>query len=133
MICTMLELPYPPSINHYYGRAGNRVYMKPAGVTFREHVMWLIKQKNLQAVDGRLCVVMVVCPPDRRARDLDNVTKAVLDSLQHAGVYKNDSQIDELTVRRGSIVEGGRCEVMIGVLDAEQKQKATRSKRASAH
>jgi len=39
-------------------------------------------------------------PPDRRRRDLDNLLKSVLDALEHAGVYADDSQVDLLVVRR---------------------------------
>lgn len=39
-------------------------------------------------------------PPDRRARDLDNILKALLDALAHAGVYADDSEIDELHIYR---------------------------------
>jgi crossover junction endodeoxyribonuclease RusA len=45
--------------------------------------------------------------------DIDNRVKAALDALTHAGVYDDDSQIDELFVARGDIVKGGRCQVMV--------------------
>ncbi len=32
-------------------------------------------------------------PPDDRRRDCDNVQKAVIDALQHAGVFWDDSQV----------------------------------------
>ncbi len=43
---------------------------------------------------------ILVYPPDRRARDLDNLGKALLDALTKAGVYGDDSQIDHLTFAR---------------------------------
>jgi len=52
-------------------------------------------------------------PPDRRRRDLDNAMKALLDSLEHAGVYDDDSQIDDLRIVRGGIVPGGACVIEI--------------------
>jgi len=39
-------------------------------------------------------------PPDRRKRDLDNLGKCIADSLQHARVYADDSQIDFLSFER---------------------------------
>jgi hypothetical protein len=31
---------------------------------------------------------IIVHPPDRRRRDIDNVQKALLDALQHGGAYR---------------------------------------------
>ena len=39
-------------------------------------------------------------PPDKRRRDLDNILKALLDSLVHAGVLIDDEIIDELHIIR---------------------------------
>ncbi len=50
---------------------------------------------------------MDVYPPDRRRRDLDNVLKALLDSLAHAKVYEDDSQIDVLVVDRKEVCGKG--------------------------
>lgn len=40
-------------------------------------------------------ILQLPYPPDLRIRDLDNIQKSLWDSLQKAGVYKNDSQIKE--------------------------------------
>lgn len=37
-------------------------------------------------------------PPDARRRDLDNVLKCTLDSLVHAGLMEDDSQIKHIDV-----------------------------------
>jgi crossover junction endodeoxyribonuclease RusA len=50
--------------------------------------------------------------------DIDNRIKSVLDALQIAGAFENDSQVDELSVSRGSILRGGRIEVLIGEIEA---------------
>ncbi|MCK6431104.1 MAG: RusA family crossover junction endodeoxyribonuclease [Burkholderiaceae bacterium] len=61
----------------------------------------------------RLDVQIVVQPPDRRRRDLDNILKAPLDAMQAAGVYADDSQIDRLLIERGAVVRDGRLLVRI--------------------
>ena len=48
----------------------------------------------------RIALCMDAFPPDRRRRDLDNLLKSSQDSLAHAGVYEDDSQIDQLYIRR---------------------------------
>lgn len=48
-------------------------------------------------LSGRLSLYGEFYPPDRRRRDLDNVGgKVLLDSLQAAGLFDDDSQIKEL-------------------------------------
>jgi len=62
---------------------------------------------------GRIALAMDAFPPDRRRRDLDNIQKPVLDALEHAGVYMDDSQIDLLVTRRREAVSGGRLLVTV--------------------
>ena len=59
----------------------------------------------------RLCVHIIAYPPDKRARDLDNLPKGILDALTNAGVWNDDSQIDDLRITRGAIVKGGLIEM----------------------
>jgi len=51
--------------------------------------------------------------PDRRSRDMDNSLKALQDVLTSYNVWRDDSQIDELIVRRGAIISGGQAIIMI--------------------
>lgn len=60
-----------------------------------------------QTLTGRLQVWVEAWMPDRRKRDLDNIKKALLDSMTHAGVYEDDSQIDDLRSVRRDVVKGG--------------------------
>jgi Holliday junction resolvase RusA-like endonuclease len=52
-------------------------------------------------------------PPDRRRRDLDNILKAILDALQHAGCYADDSQIHALRAIKQEPQPPGRVVVTI--------------------
>ena len=61
---------------------------------------------------ARLSVRLVARPPDRRRRDLDNILKAVLDGMQ-GPLYDDDSQIDNLCIKRGPTVPGGVVEVTL--------------------
>jgi crossover junction endodeoxyribonuclease RusA len=68
----------------------------------REYRNAVVKQVKLQRpgyhVDGLLRVTIEAWRPDKRRRDLDNLLKATLDSLVHAGVYDDDSQIVDLRI-----------------------------------
>ena len=49
---------------------------------------------------GRLAVSLRFYPPNAVKRDLDNLPKAVLDALTHAGLWIDDAQIDCLMLAR---------------------------------
>jgi len=96
-----MDLPYPPSINNYYGRRnGGGVYMKPEGVKFRADVVALIAKEmpDFKGIEGDLKVEVLIYLPDNGRRDADNVLKALFDSLTHAGVYKDDCKIFDMRV-----------------------------------
>jgi crossover junction endodeoxyribonuclease RusA len=62
---------------------------------------------------ARLSVALYAYPPDKRRRDLDNLPKAVLDALTHAGVWADDEQIDSLSIQRCEQRKGGLLKVVV--------------------
>lgn len=108
-----IELPYPPSVNHYWRRVGPRTIISRAGRAYRKAVAAEVLACGRPHVSGRIAVMLDVYPPDKRRRDLDNLPKAVLDALEAAGVYENDSQIDELGICRREVYPGGKLWVEI--------------------
>lgn len=121
-----LTLPYPPTVNHYWRAfvpkgGGIGFAVGEAGVTFRkavgQHVMLARTQARAEGtrfpLSGKLFLTAFVHPPDHRKRDLDNVLKALLDSLQHSGVIEDDSNIATLLVTRCGRIKGGRVHIMI--------------------
>ena len=109
-----LNLSWPPSINHYFERNRNgSIRIGKYGLAFREEVILKCRQERIKRLTGRLGVFIVAFPPDKRRRDLDNILKATLDALQHGGVYKDDSQIDALTVHRGPVTPKGALIVTV--------------------
>jgi len=108
-----LELPYPPSVNHYWGQSGNRRFIGKKGVAFRAEVVEAARLANATPIEDRIAVHIELFPPDRRKRDLDNVLKSLLDACEHAGCYVNDSQIDEIHIVRKAIIKNGACNIAI--------------------
>lgn len=104
------ELPWPPSVNRYYRHVGFKTLLSREGRIFRKEVCALLGGGSFRKppMEGRIALCMDAFPPDRRVRDLDNLQKGVLDSIQQAGVYRDDSQIDLLLTRRRTVVPGGR-------------------------
>ncbi len=111
----LLDLPYPPSINRYYRHVGYRTLISREGRTFRTSVCALLDGGGPRKppAGGRIALCMDAFPPDRRRRDLDNIQKPVIDAMEHAGVYEDDSQIDLLLTRRREVVAGGRLQVQV--------------------
>ena len=108
-----LELPYPPSVNHYYRRVGHRTLISREGRSFRRRVCAVVAADGVEPLKGRLRIEIEVYPPDRRRRDIDNVQKALLDALEHGGAYQDDSQIVKLEIEKCEPVRGGRTLVRI--------------------
>lgn len=120
------RLPWPPSMNTYWRRGPHVTYLTAKAKEFRHFVFSEVVEQNARdrhtpfiKLEGRLAVLIELTAPDKRKRDLDNHVKAVLDALEHAGVYENDSQIDELRVKRLHVESPGCCDVTITELTTE--------------
>lgn len=95
-------LPWPPSVNHYWATNGHGRYLSPRARAWQKEA-WAVLRSEWphRPYRGQVAVTLVATPPDRRRRDLDNILKAVLDALVHAGVIADDAQVAELhAVRR---------------------------------
>lgn len=102
-----LELPWPPSINTYWRRNGGRYFISKRGQDYREYVSKVCyAYQGLFVAEDRLRLRIKAYPPDKRRRDLDNILKGMIDSLQHAGLFPDDSQIDNLSIERMPEHEG---------------------------
>lgn len=108
-----LELPYPPSVNHYWRRVGPRTLISRGGRAFRDEVCAILAARRVQPLVGPLAVSIELFPPDRRRRDVDNAMKSLLDALAHGGAYHDDSQVARLTIQRRGVVPGGKVRVRL--------------------
>jgi len=76
--------------------------------------------QGMPRIQGDVSVGMVLYPPDRRRRDLDNYRKALWDALTHAGIWEDDSQVTHDEGWKGPVVRGGVIMVQI------RRQQATK-------
>jgi len=130
-----LTLPFPPSVNTYWrhpttGKLAGRHLISEKGRAYRTAVLAaVLGQRRNRKLDGRLSVQITAHVPDRRQRDLDNMLKALLDALTHAGVWADDSAIDRLEIKRGSQIDGGR--VLVEIVEMEEADQGAFSHGAS--
>lgn len=125
--------PYPPTVNHCWGRAGKSVFLSAKYKQFLNDVALVVAGTRLREGDEYF-LELTVTPPDRRKRDLDNVFKPILDALTRCCVWQDDSAVCFLTARRNapSKTNAGVI-VLVGVVDAAKRRSmATLEKIATA-
>lgn len=120
-----LQLPWPPSVNQYWRNNRGTTILSKRGREYKKDVEGCVlclpwSQINRCPLKQRLQVHLTAYPPDRRKRDIDNLLKGVLDSLEKAGVYENDEQIDDLHIVRGDVEKYGRILVVIEEIGATE-------------
>lgn len=107
-----LTLPFPPTVNHMWGFAGKRKYLKKEAHEFRRIVQEACVEAKAK-IHGRIAIYIALYPPTKRKFDLDNRIKALQDALEHAGVYLDDEQIDTIICVRRDVVKDGMCKVIL--------------------
>ena len=108
-----LTLPWPPSVNRYWRTFQGRMIISAEGRSYRKAVAdQVLIQRGAKHYEGKLRVTIEARRPDRRRRDLDNLLKAVLDSLTHAGVWVDDGLIVDLRIYWADSI-GGMLKVKV--------------------
>lgn len=121
-----LILPWPPTVNTYWGtrivkaKAGQSFishYLTEAAKTFLKEVEQIVgvadlvkpdKSPDIEArqkllgvsVGSPIRVHVMAFPPDKRARDLDNLCKGTLDAMTKIGAIRDDADIWDLRLTR---------------------------------
>jgi crossover junction endodeoxyribonuclease RusA len=129
---TTIVLPWPPSVNACWRTVQGRTMVSKKGRIYKQAAARAVLAAGANKhLPGRLRVKLTAYPPDRRRRDIDNLTKLALDSMQVAGVYLDDSQIDELTIIRAEVEKGGVIVAEIETIGPAAKREPTTTKRRS--
>ena len=126
LLTYQIELPWPAVTGNRavrHTRSGGHYKMPQAGA-YEAAVALIVAgqgvggQKGRKGLVGPLNAFWLLAPPDRRARDIDNVRKVVADALTRAGFWTDDSN---KVLRRESFewtdpVPGGRIALTVEVL-----------------
>lgn len=93
------------------GRTIKTVSRTKKVIKYVDDVRYLILHQGLKPLENkRLRLDLFVFPPDNKRRDIDNLCKAVLDALQHSGLYADDFLIQQLYVERCVVRKFGAVE-----------------------
>lgn len=127
------DLPMPPSVNHYWsksvGRAKGKSYvhvrLSDRAHKFRNDVVAQVadiaqRHGSIRTHNGRIRAVVTLHGATKRSFDVDNYGKGLFDALTYCKVYKDDSQIDEIEIKRGEVIKGGK--VAIELYEIEGKK-----------
>lgn len=111
-----LVLPWPPSANRYWRHTGNRVLVSREAKAYKSLIKGYALLWRRKQLLGRISLHIQAFPPDKRARDIDNLLKISIDSLEGCGLFENDSQIDKICIERMPVREGGELLIWIDEL-----------------
>ena len=114
MLVSSFNLPYPPSFNTYWRNFRGHMVLSQKGREYKQAVAEYVSENNVPKFgDSKLKITMILQPKDKRKIDIDNRIKCVLDSLQEAGVFDDDFQVDHIEMIRGTQIKGGLLHVVI--------------------
>lgn len=85
--------------------------LSAAGREYRKSVQKCIGY--VSPIQDHVFVKIFAHPPDNRRRDADNLPKIVFDSLTHAGIWVDDSQVIEFYVKKCLPSKDARLEISI--------------------
>lgn len=109
----IVEIPFPPSMNRLWRASkGGGVYRSPQYTSWMKEASWgIVAQCRGQRIAGPFKLTLLAVPPDKRHRDLDNLLKASLDALGHAGVIENDKYCRWIEARW--VEDGAPCTLIL--------------------
>jgi crossover junction endodeoxyribonuclease RusA len=88
------------------------VVLSEAARQYKQIAATLLGRIQPQNRKGDKRVIIMAFPPDKRRRDIDNIEKALLDTLKGVA-YDDDFQIADKRITRGPVVAGGKVEVLV--------------------
>jgi Holliday junction resolvase RusA-like endonuclease len=115
MTTVTIELAVPPSVNRIWRvGAGGRVYCDPKYLAWRRTAGWeIMATRPGRFPAGTKVAVAIRAGKAKRARDLDNFTKAICDILQAHRIVANDRDVHSLAIAWDAGIEPGQVHVEV--------------------
>lgn len=117
-------MPWPPSVGVYFRICKGRFVKTQRARDYLKEVQWIVRKQKIESFgDKKIFVSIAAYPPDARKRDLDNLLKVSMDSLEVAKVFNNDNQIQKYDIERYQKVKSGRLLVSIAEYNNSELEK----------
>lgn len=94
-----LHIPYPPSANRLWRRAGHVIHKSAEYTAWLSDAGLYVKSQRQPGIVGKYKLIVTAARPDRRRRDLDNLLKPLSDLLMHTGIVGDDCDCDMIVAR----------------------------------
>lgn len=114
---TTAYLPVPPSANHLFITRGRKRVKAPEYRKWLEDAGYMFSR--MVSLPPKVSLEVTVAANVNRKRDLDNLLKPAMDSLQKSGVIPDDRWVDRIVAMRaspGTDIENGFMVVTVGEL-----------------
>jgi crossover junction endodeoxyribonuclease RusA len=97
-----LIFPYPPSVNTLYfqGPKHGQKFLSKKGKEYKQKLHYLYADDERKPLECPIEVTILLIAPDRRERDIDNYSKALLDGLTDLKYIIDDSQIIDIHITK---------------------------------
>ena len=137
-----LILDWPATINRSIGGGvRNAMNQNKSKQTYKEAAFYAARAQvgaerwnAIFPILGPVMCFITLLPPDKRARDIDNGLKWILDAIQYAGMISDDQQIQYLSADRLDPIAPGYVMVQCGPLNRDLKEQwSARAEVIEAH
>ena len=91
IIIEQIKLPFPVSVNAAYRSVNGRSILSAKARDWKNEAGWALRLQRYERFTGPVEIELVLNPPDKRKRDLDNAFKLVLDLLKTHQIIVDDS------------------------------------------
>jgi len=106
-----LTLPYPPTLNNMFITKGRIRVLSPKARAYKAEVVKRAQIARIEPIEGNVRVTMGIYRP-RKIGDIDNLSKAIFDSLK-GSAWHDDKQVVELHLFRYDDKDNPRVELHI--------------------
>lgn len=108
-----VEVDWPPSANKNWMIRRGRFVSTDAAACYKRLIKDLSYTWEKITFLKDIEITIKAFPPDKRKRDIDNLLKVTLDSLQNTHLFENDEQIRKITIERMHKCDKGKLQIRL--------------------